>query len=193
MEAQSGFEPLDKGFAVPPLNHLGTAPQNPYCTALRAGTLGGMAQIHEYPVTVEWSGGREGNGNCTANTSGAKNNLNVPTEFGGTGGGTNPEELLTSAIASCYSITFGIVAGARRLEYKGITTEATGFVDQPNAATFIFNKVVLKPTITLASGADEAQIKLAEELAHKADNYCIVTNAVRGKVEIVVEPTIVTG
>lgn len=152
-----------------------------------------MAQIHEYPVTVQWTGGREGNGTCTANTSGAKSSLNVPAEFGGTGGGTNPEELLTSAIASCYSITFGIVAGARRLEYTGITTEAIGFVDQPNAATFIFNKVILKPTITLAAGADEAQQKLAEELAHKADSYCIVTNAVRGKVEIVVEPTIIAG
>ncbi len=34
---------------------------------------------------------------------------------------------------------------------------------------------------------------MAQEMAHKADLYCIITNAVRGKVEISVEPTVVRG
>jgi organic hydroperoxide reductase OsmC/OhrA len=37
------------------------------------------------------------------------------------------------------------------------------------------------------------ELKQAEEMAHKADGYCIITNAVRGKVDINVEPTIAKG
>ncbi len=150
-----------------------------------------MADIHEYPVSVVWQGGREGAGNVTTGRSDVSNVLSVPTEFGGPGAGTNPEELLTAAIASCYSITFGIVAGARRLPFVKVETQAIGQVEQPNAATFNYNKITISPTITLEAGASEDHVKLAEEMAHKADLYCIVTNAVRGKVEITVNPTIV--
>lgn len=152
-----------------------------------------MADIHEYPIQVNWTGGREGKGQATPLRSGQTSTLSVPEEFGGPGNGTNPEEMLTSAIASCYSITFGIVAAARKLPFLGIETNAVGEVEQPNAATFIYKKVTLKPVITLGADATDDQVKLAEEMAHKADSYCIVTNAVRGKVEIVVEPQVIKG
>lgn len=151
-----------------------------------------MADIHEYKANVGWFGGRDGTGVATTG-SGASHTLSVPAEFGGPGAGTNPEEILTTAIASCYSITFGIMAGTRKLPYTGIQTEAIGEVHQPNAATFIFQKVTLRPTISLAAGASDDDAKLAEDIAHKADAYCIITNAVRGKVEIAVEPLIKRG
>lgn len=150
-----------------------------------------MSQIHEYPVQVIWQGGREGAGNVVAERSQTEAVLSVPTEFGGPGTGTNPEELLTAAIAACYSVTFGIVAGARRIPYTSIETKAVGEVEQPNAATFTYKRITLRPKITLPAGTDEATVKLCEEMSHKADAYCIITNAVRGKVEIVVKPDIV--
>jgi peroxiredoxin-like protein len=150
-----------------------------------------MASTHEYPVTVNWTGGREGSGTLLANRTEVENSLAVPPEFGGNGQpGTNPEELLTSAIAGCYSITFGIVAANRKLPVENLTTEAVGEVDQAGAS-FTYARVTLRPTITLASDATDEQVKMAEDMAHKADSYCIVTNAVRGKVEIAVEPTVV--
>ena len=51
--------------------------------------------------------------------------------------------------------------------------------------------MTLRPTITLEAGATEEQAKLAEDMAHKADLYCIITNAVRDKVKITVEPNII--
>ena len=149
-------------------------------------------QTHPYPVTVQWTGSRDGHGQITAETSGTTVPIAVPTEFGGAGGATNPEELLTSAIAGCYSITFGIVAGARRLPFVSLTTEAVGEVDQPSAVSFTYARIKIRPTITLASDATPEQVKLAEEVAHKTDTYCIVTNAVRGKVEVIIEPTVLT-
>jgi organic hydroperoxide reductase OsmC/OhrA len=45
----------------------------------------------------------------------------------------------------------------------------------------------------LEPGADESQMKMAEDMAHKADNYCIITNAVRDKVAIAVEADVSVG
>lgn len=149
-----------------------------------------MASIHEYPITVTWYGAREGSGKCLAERSGTVVDISVPPEFQGPGNGTNPEELLTSAIASCYSITFGIMAGMRKLAYTGLETKAQGFVSQ-EGANFVFTKVVLQPKITLAEGATDNDRAIASDLAHKADLYCIITNAVRGKVAIEVVPTVV--
>ncbi|AIE87260.1 OsmC family protein [Fimbriimonas ginsengisoli] len=148
------------------------------------------AQLHEYPVQVSWSGGREGNGNATAGHSGTAFDLAVPPEFQGPGGATNPEELLTSAITACYSMTFGIIAANRRLPVKDLKVEAVGTVEQ-QGASFTYKQVVIRPTITLDGSATDAQVATAEDLAHKADNYCIITNAVRGKVEVSVEPKVI--
>lgn len=149
-----------------------------------------MATIHPYPVTVQWHGGRDGAGTVHPEHSGVEFGIAVPPEFQGPGGGTNPEELLTSAIAACYTITFGIVAQNRKLPVKNVHTEALGEVEQAGAS-FTYKKVTIKPVITMETGTTEDQVKMAEDMAHKADAYCIITNAVRGKVEIAVEPEIV--
>lgn len=151
-----------------------------------------MAHIHEYPVSVQWSGGRDGSGSITADTSKVSFPLSVPPEFQGKGEGTNPEELLTSAVAGCYSITFGIVASMRKLPFSGVDAKVTGEVSQ-EGANLVFTKITIRPTITLSADATDEQVTTAEDVAHKADQYCLITNAVRGKVEVVVEPTIVKG
>jgi peroxiredoxin-like protein len=145
--------------------------------------------IHEYPVEVTWSGGKEGSGKVTASASGTTIQLAVPPEYGGPGGASSPEELLTSAIASCYSITFGIIAANRKIPVKGLSVSVVGEAEQ-QGVNLTFKKVTIRPKVELEPSATEDQRKLALDMAHKADSYCIVTNAVRGKVEVVVEPTI---
>jgi peroxiredoxin-like protein len=148
-----------------------------------------MPTLHDYPVTVEWNGGRDGKGRFVAEHSGASLEIAVPEEFKGPGGGTNPEELLTSAITSCYSITFGIIAANRKLPVESLKVEATGQVEE-NGPSFKYVSIAVRPTITLAADATEDHVKMAEDMAHKADAYCIVTNAVRNNVQITVEPNV---
>ena len=149
-----------------------------------------MATVHHYPVHVAWTGGREGAGTVTSERSRVAAPLSVPPEFQGPGQGTNPEELLTSAIAGCYTITYGIIAQNRKVPVANVVTEATGEVEQ-GGASFTYTKIVLRPVVTLEKGATDAEAAMAEDLAHKADLYCIVTNAVRDKVAIEIHPTIV--
>lgn len=151
-----------------------------------------MPTLHDYPVAVEWTGGRDGKGRVSAEHSGVGVQIAVPAEFQGAGGGTNPEELLTSAIASCYSMTFGIIAANRKLPVQSMAVEAKGQVEQ-NGPSFKYTSITIRPEITLNGDASDAQLALAEDMAHKADSYCIITNAVRGNVDIVVEPTIRRG
>lgn len=151
-----------------------------------------MASIHDYPVSVRWQGGRDGSGKATSGRFGTEFKLSVPPEFQGPGDGTNPEELLTTAIASCYSITFGIIAANRKLPVVGLQTEAVGEVEQ-SGAQFTYTKVTLRPRIELAADATDEHVAMASDMAHKADLYCIITNAVRDKVKIEVEPEVVRG
>lgn len=151
-----------------------------------------MSSVHEYPISVEWSGAFEGSGTATADRSTSQVTLAVPPEFKGTGAGTNPEELLASAVGGCYCITFGIVAANRRLPFLSVSAKVTGFVDASSPLP-VYTKIVINPTITLGADATDDQVKMAEDMAHKADNYCIITNAIRGKVVIEVHPTVVRG
>lgn len=148
-----------------------------------------MSSIHEYPVTVRWEGGRNGSGTVQSGRFDSNFKISVPPEFQGPGEGTNPEELLCSAIAACYTITFGIIAANRKLPVKDVVTDAVGTVVQ-NGAQFTYTTVTIKPVISIDASATDDQMKIAEEMAHKADLYCIITNAVRDKVEIKVEPTL---
>ena len=152
-----------------------------------------MAKTHEYPVTVSWSGARDGSGSAKTDRTGVEVPLRVPPEFGGAeGAGTNPEELLAASICSCYTITLGIIAGMRKLPIVSVTSNAVGEVEE-NGPQFTYTKVTLRPTIVLAADATDDHLKTAEEVAHKADAYCIITNAVRAAVAIEVHPTIVRG
>lgn len=148
-----------------------------------------MATLHEYPAHVSWQGGREGSGLITNGHSGIQIPIAVPTEFQGTGNGSNPEELLTSAVAGCYTITFGIIATNRKLPIHSLEVDVVGTVEQ-NGASFVYTKISIRPKITLIAGATEAQVTATQDMAEKADNYCIITNAVRGKVEVVIEPEV---
>ena len=147
------------------------------------------SQLHTYTVHTRWSGGREGSGSIQNDNSGKGYDIKVPTEFGGPGGELNPEELLTDAIAGCYSITYGIVAANRRIPVKSIEVQSVGTVDQ-SGANFVYKSVALSPKITLAADATDQDIATAVDMAHKADAYCIVTNAVRGKVEVSITPSV---
>lgn len=151
-----------------------------------------MAKLHEYPVTAKWTGGRSGQGTVSGDRSGVQSQIGVPEEFGGPGNGTNPEELLAKAVASCYTITLGIIADTRKLPLESIETSATGEVEE-NGPSFTYKTITLKPTLHLAADATDEQVAAAEQAAHRADQYCIITNAIRDKVAISVEPVIKRG
>jgi Ohr subfamily peroxiredoxin len=104
--------------------------------------------------------------------------LRLPTEMGGTGDGTNPEQLFAVGYAACFEGALGVVARRAR-------------VDVDDAA--IDSKVTLSPTgtggfqlgveldVSLPSIEDP---DLAAKLVRGAHEVCPYSNATRGNIEV---------
>lgn len=103
--------------------------------------------------------------------------LRLPTEMGGEGGGTNPEQLFAVGFAACFEGALGVVAARHKAEAGDvqidskvalITTEERGY----NVAVELH---VVLPSV------DDA---LAVELVRAAHLVCPYSNATRGNVEV---------
>jgi peroxiredoxin-like protein len=145
---------------------------------------------HQYPAHVTWTGGRTGSGTVGLHDESHSVPLAVPAELSGTGQGTSPEELLVSAVAGCYAVTLGIVAEHRRVPVTAVDVRATGDVDQ-EGTRLTYSAITIRPRVRLAAGATDEQARQALDIAHRADKYCVITNAVRDTVKVTVEPEIV--
>jgi peroxiredoxin-like protein len=144
-------------------------------------------QTHHFHVDASWTGLPDGDG--VIRGAGYQTSFGRPAQIGGTEGRSNPEEMLIGAVVSCYAITFAILAERRRLPLVSMDVAADGEVEQQLGGTLKFVSIRLQPRITL-SAVDDAQIRAAEEFAHRAEQYCVISNALRGNVAISVEPTV---
>jgi lipoyl-dependent peroxiredoxin len=130
-----------------------------------------------YTAQATVTGGRdEGHGKTTDGQ--LEVYLRRPTEMGGDGGGTNPEQLFAVGYAACFEGALGVVGRRERADIGDasidsrvslITTEERGF----NVA------VELNVTLPSVSDAEEARRIVAE--AHKV---CPYSNATRGNVDV---------
>ena len=135
-----------------------------------------MAKV-VYTAEATVTGGREdGHGKTDDGTLDVQ--LRLPTEMGGDGGGTNPEQLFAVGYAACFEGALGVVGRREKAEVGDvsidskvslITTEERGF----NVA------VELDVTLPQVTDAEEAKRIVAE--AHKV---CPYSNATRGNIEV---------
>lgn len=146
---------------------------------------------HSFHLQSVWLGNSDGDGTLTADR-GATIEYGVPEDLGGKPGRSNPEDMLLAAVTSCYSITLALLAERKRLPVTRIDVEANGEVVRQPDKTLKYTSIQLCPKIALSS-TEEAHRKAALDMAHKADLYCVISRAVRGNIEITVEPELVSG
>lgn len=147
-----------------------------------------MTQTHTFEVKGRWQGSFGGKGELKAR--GLETSFSVPTELRGIGVGTNPEELLLGAAASCFLITLGIGLGFRALEVKEITVESRIEVEIENGALAV-RAIEHRPTLRVEKEiTPEIAAALASAVRH-AEGQCLVAKAMRGNVRIGVAAPIV--
>jgi lipoyl-dependent peroxiredoxin len=104
--------------------------------------------------------------------------LRLPTEMGGEGGATNPEQLFAVGYAACFEGALGVVAQRQKAEVGDVsidskvslvTTEERGF------------NVAVELHVTLPSVENETAL----ELVRAAHQVCPYSNATRGNVDVV--------
>ena len=143
---------------------------------------------HLFRLNSVWIGNSDGDGTLTT-AWGGQVAYGVPEELGGKPGRTNPEELLLSAVVSCYSITLALLAERRRLPLTRLEVTAEGEVVRQPDRTLKYTAIRLAPKMVLAS-SEEAQRQAALDCAQKAEVYCVISRAVRGNIEISVTPEV---
>lgn len=136
--------------------------------------------MHElaFQVELEWSGsGRAGTGRIV--TDDLELELSTPASMGGRGVGTNPEELLVCAVASCFGATLSGVLRRAGLPASSVSVDARGSVTgYPGQARF--ERIVVSPTII---DGDPARVHEYEQAAADAHERCFIGRTLAGNVD----------
>lgn len=145
-----------------------------------------MAEHHFY-LKADWPGGRNDIGAISSGN--LQTEISIPKEMDGPGVGTNPDEMLLGAAATCFIITLAAMIERSSLNKETLTLTSEAVVDVTNGV-FTYKEIIHRPTIVLAKGTSEKEISLAKKLAKKAEENCMITRAIKGNVEVRLEETI---
>jgi osmotically inducible protein OsmC len=105
--------------------------------------------------------------------------LRLPTEMGGTGGGTNPEELFAVGYAACFEGALGVVARRAKAETGDAAIDSEVSLSPDGKGGFVLSVML---SVTLPSIEDPAT---AVELVRAAHQVCPYSNATRGNIDVV--------
>ena len=130
-----------------------------------------------YTAQATVTGGRtEGHGVTTDGQLDVQ--LRTPTELGGPGDGTNPEQLFAVGFAACFEGALGAIGRRRKVELGAVSiasevdllpTEERGF------------KVGVRMAVTLP---DIADVETAKGIVAAAHKVCPYSNATRGNIDV---------
>ena len=116
------------------------------------------------------------NGHVTSSDKLLDFDLAMPPELGGSGKGTNPEQLFASGYAACFHSALKLVAGRSRVNVDGSTVTARVGIG-PEGEGFGLEVTLL---IELP-GVDHTQ---AQQLTDAAHQICPYSRATRGNINV---------
>jgi len=130
-----------------------------------------------YTAKAHVTGGRaEGHG--TSSDGQLAVDLRLPTEMGGTGGGTNPEELFAVGYAACFEGALGVVARRADADVSDAAIDSEVSLSPDGKGGFQLSAAL---NVTLPNVADA---DAAVELVRAAHSVCPYSNATRGNIEV---------
>ncbi len=122
-----------------------------------------------FTSNLSWSGGRSSSG--LVETSGQSLQFSVPDSMGGLGAGTNPEELLSSAVGACYTSTLAAILESRRLPTASIEVQVNTLVSDYPGPNARIAAITVNPTFV---GAELGRKPDYETAAHTARQRCFI-------------------
>jgi len=130
-----------------------------------------------YSAEAHVTGGRV-DGHGRTSDGALEVDLRTPTEMGGEGGGTNPEQLFAVGYAACFEGALGAVARRRKLETGDVYIDSKVKLMTGEDRSFA---IAVELHVTLPSVEDEEAV----ELVRAAHAVCPYSNATRGNVDVV--------
>ncbi|AYE50640.1 OsmC family protein [Priestia megaterium] len=139
---------------------------------------------HHFHLQANWPGGRNEVG--TIESGQLKTQISIPPEMDGPGVGTNPDEMLLGAAATCYIITLAAMLERSGIRQEALTMESEAVVDVTNGV-FTYEKIIHKPHVIITPELTAQEEKISR-LIKKAETSCMISRAIQGNVEIELEP-----
>jgi len=152
-----------------------------------------MDKLHQYHLQIKWTGN---NGTGTSNYRAYERNHVIKVEgkdeiaasadpsFRGDKTRYNPEELLVASVSSCHMLWYLHLCSEAGVVVTDYIDNAVGEMTETSNGSGFFKQVILKPIVTVA---DSSMVAKANELHHKANEFCFVANSVKFPVKH--EPT----
>ncbi|MCQ1949050.1 MULTISPECIES: organic hydroperoxide resistance protein [Arthrobacter] len=110
-------------------------------------------------------------------------NLSTPTEMGGSGEGTNPEQLFATGYAACFLSALKMIARAEKAPISDAAVTADVSIFKNDDGGF---KLGVELHVEM-SGVDEAT---ADKLTQAAHQVCPYSNATRGNIDVNLDVTV---
>jgi osmotically inducible protein OsmC len=129
-----------------------------------------------YTAHAHVTGGRDGHGMTTDGE--LEVDLRLPKEMGGSGGGTNPEQLFAIGYAACFESALGAVARRSHQEAGEVTIDSAVSLLPTGDGGF---RLAVTLDVSLPSVADRPT---AVELIRGAHQVCPYSNATRGNIDV---------
>jgi lipoyl-dependent peroxiredoxin len=104
--------------------------------------------------------------------------LRTPSELGGDGGGTNPEQLFAVGYAACFEGAIGVAGRRERVEVGDVSIDSRVTLTPGDDRTFGLG---VELDVTLPQVSDPDQAARIVEAAHRV---CPYSNATRGNIEV---------
>jgi organic hydroperoxide reductase OsmC/OhrA len=140
---------------------------------------------HRFEVGLAWLGDGAGSGSVTVNGGEFTIPVAGATSLGGSGGKTNPEELLLAAVGACFANTWAIFLTKLGLGYAEPTLRVSGELGKDPAGGFRMERVVVHARVPASLyAARRSEIDKTLQLAEK---YCIISKVVRAAMPLSVQ------
>jgi osmotically inducible protein OsmC len=130
-----------------------------------------------YTAEATVTGGRvEGHGRTSDGA--LEVDLRIPSDMGGPGGGTNPEQLFAVGFASCFESALGVVARRAKVDTGDAVIDSKVSLTPNDTRGF---ELSVRLDVTLPSVEDP---DTAVEIVHAAHQVCPYSNATRGNIPV---------
>jgi osmotically inducible protein OsmC len=106
--------------------------------------------------------------------------LSIPQEMGGSGTGSNPEQLFAAGYAACFHSALQSIARSAKLPLGDSTVGALVGIGSNDAGGFQLE-------VTLEVVIPDLPHEQAQELVEKAHQVCPYSNATRGNIEVTLQ------
>ncbi|WP_030566351.1 organic hydroperoxide resistance protein [Streptomyces aureocirculatus] len=103
--------------------------------------------------------------------------VNPPKEMGGSGAGTNPEQLFAAGYSACFQGALGVVARREKADISGSTVTAKVGIGSTDAGGFGLE-------VEITASIPNVDAATAQSLVEAAHEVCPYSNATRGNIKV---------